>query len=195
LRAICDETNTVLVLDEIYTGFGRTGTLFACEREGVVPDILCVGKAIAGGVPFSAAIGRPAVVDAWPPSTGEALHTSTYLGNPLGCAAALAVIEELERRPILAEIRAAEPELRARLERFTALPDVSAVRGLGMLWAIEFHDAARANRVVRRGLQRGLILLQSGTEGTSITLAPPLVITTEQLAHALEVLSTVIEEG
>ena len=67
LRAICDETETVLVLDEIYTGFGRTGTLFACEREGVVPDILCIGKAIAGGVPFSAAIGRPAVIDAWPP--------------------------------------------------------------------------------------------------------------------------------
>jgi len=195
LRAICDETNTVLVLDEIYTGFGRTGTLFACEREGIVPDILCVGKAIAGGVPFSAAIGRPAVVAAWPASTGEALHTSTYLGNPLGCAAALAVIEELERRPILAEIRAAEPALRARLERFTALPGVSAVRGLGMLWAIEFRDAARANRVVHRGLQRGLILLQSGTEGTSITLAPPLVITDEQLAHALDVLTTVVEEA
>ncbi len=195
LRAICDETATVLVLDEIYTGFGRTGTLFACEREDVVPDILCVGKAIAGGVPFSAAIGRPAVVDAWPPSSGEALHTSTYLGNPLGCAAALAVLEELERRPLLAEIRTKEPALRARLERFRALPGVRDVRGLGMLWALEFDGADRANRIVRRGLGRGLILLQSGTDGTSITLAPPLVITDEQLARALDILTHVIEEG
>ena len=78
-------------------GFGRTGTMFACEREGVVPDILCLGKAIAGGVPFSAAIGRPAVVDAWPAATGEALHTATFLGNPLACAAALAVLDEFER--------------------------------------------------------------------------------------------------
>jgi 4-aminobutyrate aminotransferase-like enzyme len=194
LRALCDETATVLVIDEIYTGFGRTGTLFACEREAVVPDILCVGKAIAGGVPFSAAIGRPAIVDAWPESSGEALHTSTYLGNPLGCAAALAVLTEFERRPILAGVRAAEPMLRARLAQMRTSPGVRAVRGLGMLWAIEFADAATANGVVRRGLQRGLILLQSGTEGTSITLAPPLVITSEQLAHALDVLGTVINE-
>jgi 4-aminobutyrate aminotransferase-like enzyme len=195
LRALCDETATVLVLDEIYTGFGRTGTLFACEREAVVPDIMCIGKAIAGGVPFSAAIGRPAVIDAWPASAGEALHTSTYLGNPLGCAAALAVLEEFERRPILAEVRVREPALRARLQRFERHAAVREVRGRGMLWAIEFDRAATANRVVRSGLQRGLILLQSGSEGTSITLAPPLVITGEQLARALDLLDTVIEEG
>lgn len=194
LRALCDETATVLVLDEIYTGFGRTGTLFACEREEVVPDILCIGKAIAGGVPFSAAIGRPAIVDAWPESTGEALHTSTYLGNPLGCAAALAVLDEFERRPILAGVRAAETLLRARLASYRAFPAVRDVRGLGMLWAIEFADAATANRIVRRGLQRGLILLQSGTEGTSITLAPPLTITSDQLARALDILAAVILE-
>jgi acetylornithine/succinyldiaminopimelate/putrescine aminotransferase len=194
LRALCDASGTVLVLDEIYTGFGRTGTMFACEREAVVPDILCLGKAIAGGVPFSAAIGRPAIVDAWPPSAGEALHTSTYLGNPLGCAAALAVLDAFERRPILAGVRAAEPGLRARLSAFAAIPAVREIRGLGMLWAIEFRDAATANTVVRAGLQRGLILLQSGTEGTSITLAPPLVIAGDQLTRALDLLERVITE-
>jgi len=81
LRALCDERALVLILDEIYTGFGRTGTMFACERAGIVPDLLCVGKALAGGVPLAATIGTPRVMDAWPVSAGEALHTSTFLGN------------------------------------------------------------------------------------------------------------------
>jgi 4-aminobutyrate aminotransferase-like enzyme len=194
MRALCDAFGAVLILDEIYTGFGRTGPMFACEREGVVPDVLCLGKAIAGGVPFSAAIGRPAVVDAWPPSTGEALHTSTYLGNPLACAAALAVLDEIEGRGLLARARTLEPVMRERLDRLRAAPAVTDVRGIGMLWAVEFDSATTANRVVRAGLQRGLILLQSGADGTSITLAPPLVIGDEQLAHALDLLHAVVGE-
>jgi 4-aminobutyrate aminotransferase-like enzyme len=194
LRALCDATGTLLVLDEIYTGFGRTGTMFACEREHVVPDIMCVGKAIAGGVPFSAAIGRPAALAAWPPSTGEALHTSTYLGNPLACAAALTVLDEFERRGLVAATRAREPALRARLDRLRAHAAVTAVRGRGMLWAIVFRNGAQANRVVRTGLARGLILLQSGIDGSSITLAPPLVIEDAQLARALDLLDAVIGE-
>ena len=194
VRALCDAHSAVMVLDEIYTGFGRTGTLFACEREGVVPDILCVGKALGGGVPFSAAIGRPAIVDAWPPSDGEALHTATFLGNPLACAAALAVLDELERTDAVAGVRRREPWLREALERLRVLPAVTDVRGIGLLWAIEFRDAALANAVVRAGLQRGLILLQSGTAGTSITLAPPFVIEDDQLARAIELLAVVVEE-
>ncbi|HEY6236919.1 MAG TPA: aspartate aminotransferase family protein, partial [Candidatus Elarobacter sp.] len=94
LRALCDERGLLLILDEIYTGFGRTGAMFACEHEAVVPDLLCVGKALGGGVPLSATIGTPRAMDAWPVSAGEALHTSTFLGNPLACAAALANLDE-----------------------------------------------------------------------------------------------------
>jgi 4-aminobutyrate aminotransferase-like enzyme len=194
VRAVCNATGAVLILDEIYTGFGRTGTMFACDREGVVPDILCVGKALAGGVPFSAAIGRPAIVDAWPESTGEALHTSTFLGNPLACASALAVLDVFERDAIVASVAAREPRLRAQLEEFRSLPGVSDVRGRGMLWALEFRDGTLANEVVRGALQRGVIALQSGTEGTSITLAPPLLISERQLDRALELLSQTIKE-
>lgn len=194
VRALCDEFSAVMVLDEIYTGYGRTGTMFACEREAVVPDILCIGKAIAGGVPFSAAIGRPAIVDAWPASEGEALHTSTFLGNPLACAAALAVLDEFERLPVLATVRRREPWLRERLGALLRLPAVTEVRGLGMLWALEFTDAGTANRVVRAGLGRGLILLQSGVDGTSITLSPPLTIEDDQLERAIELLAMSIEE-
>ncbi len=194
VRALCDRFGAVLILDEIYTGFGRTGPMFACEREGVVPDILCIGKALAGGVPLSAAIGRPAIVDAWPMSEGEALHTSTFLGNPLACAAALAVLDEFAHTPLLASVAQRESWMRDALDALRAHPIVAGVRGIGMLWAIEFTDAAIANRVVRKGLQAGLILLQSGVDGTSITLAPPLVIEDDQLARAIALLDTSIGE-
>jgi 4-aminobutyrate aminotransferase-like enzyme len=195
VRALCDAFGCVLILDEIYTGYGRTGTMFACEREGVVPDILCIGKAIAGGVPFSAAIGRPAVMDAWPRSTGEALHTATFLGNPLACAAALAVLDEFARLGLVAVAARREPWLRERLAPLARHATVTDVRGIGMLWAIGFADAGGANRVVRAGLQRGLILLQSGADGSSITLAPPLTIDDDQLERAIALLDRTIEES
>ncbi len=195
VRELCDRFAAVMILDEIYTGFGRTGPMFACEREAVVPDILCIGKALAGGVPLSAAIGRPAVMDAWPASAGEALHTSTFLGNPLACAAALAVLEEFEQRPLLASVVAREPWMQVALDGLRRHAIVTGVRGLGMLWAIEFPDAAIANRVVRAGLQYGVILLQSGVDGTSITLAPPLVIEDDQLARAIALLDASIKEN
>ena len=100
LREVCDELGILLIVDEIFTGFGRTGSWFAIDREGVVPDLLCIGKAMGSGVPISAVAGRAVVMDAWPLSTGEALHTSTYLGNPLACAAAIATIDELHARDL-----------------------------------------------------------------------------------------------
>ncbi|GAC1423704.1 MAG: 4-aminobutyrate--2-oxoglutarate transaminase [Candidatus Velthaea sp.] len=194
LRALCDERSVLLILDEIYTGFGRTGRMFACEHEGVVPDLMCIGKAIAGGVPLSATIGRPHVMDAWPKSAGEALHTSTYLGNPLACAAALANIAELERLDVLGRVTARERALDERLTRLLAHDSIADVRGLGFMWALEFSSAAHANRVVVDALRRGVILLQSGPTGTSITIAPPLVIEDDQLARALDLVEASIYE-
>ena len=194
LRALCDEHGALLVLDEIYTGFGRTGTMFACEREGVAPDLMCLGKALAGGVPLSATVGTARAMDAWPRSTGEALHTSTFLGNPLACAAALANLDELARLDVVGRVRAREKLLGERLGRLRAVPAVRDVRGLGFLWAVEFSGAELANRVVVRALARGLILLQSGTSGTSITIAPPLVVADDQLARALDVFERTVHE-
>jgi 4-aminobutyrate aminotransferase-like enzyme len=194
LRAFCDEHALVLILDEIYTGFGRTGTMFACEREGIVPDLLCVGKALAGGVPLAATIGTPRVMDAWPVSTGEALHTSTFLGNPLACAAALANLDELAALNVVAQVRTREGRLAERLNALARSPSVRAVRGIGFLWAVEFERAEFANRVVVRGLASGVILLQSGPDGTSITIAPPLTIEDVQLDRALELFVRTIRE-
>lgn len=196
LRTLCDAGGVVLIVDEIYTGFARTGTLFACEREAVVPDLLCVGKALGGGVPIGATIGRSAVVDAWPKSDGEALHTATFLGNPLAAAAALATLDEIERLDLVARVRAGAPHFRRLLEeRFAHRGAVAAIRGTGYLWALEFHSAAVANRVVVEALARGVIVLQSGPTGTSITLAPPLVIDDDVLARGLDLLAASVPGG
>ncbi len=101
LRALCDQHGALLILDEIYTGFGRTGHWFACEQSGAMPDLICLGKALTGGFPLSACVGRADLMDAaWPPSTGEAIHTSTFQGNPVGCAMALAQIAEIRSRKL-----------------------------------------------------------------------------------------------
>jgi 4-aminobutyrate aminotransferase-like enzyme len=194
LRAVCDERQIVMIVDEIYTGFGRTGTWFAVEREGVVPDILCIGKAMGSGFPISAAAGTSQVMDAWPISGGEALHTSTYLGHPLGCAAAVATIDEIERLQLAQRARRLGDELGDRLSALRSLEGVVEVRGRGLLWGVAFRDAAFASEVVKRALRAGAIFLQSGIAGDVVAISPPLVIGEEQLARALEILKVAIEE-
>jgi 4-aminobutyrate aminotransferase-like enzyme len=195
LRALCTSRDTLLILDEIYTGFGRTGTLFACQRERVEPDILCVGKALGGGFPISAAILSGEIANAWKPSEGEALHTSTYLGNPMGCAAALANLREIERLDIPRVAREREAVIGARLHALQHVnPQVVDVRGRGMLWALEFKSPSFANACVLRGLAHGLLLLQSGVRGESITIAPPPVISDAQLERAFELLAGAVRE-
>ena len=188
LRRFCDERGILMIVDEIYTGFGRTGYWFACEAEGIVPDVICIGKAMGGGFPISAAVAHPAVMNVWPRSTGEALHTSTYLGNPMGCAAALATIEELERGHLPQRARELGELLGSRLERLLADDTVVAVRGRGMMWGIQLRSAADADRVVKRALSRGVILLQAGPAGDVLSITPPLVIDEPVLIRALDII-------
>lgn len=195
LRRVCHERNVLLIVDEIYTGFGRTGTWFAIDRENVVPDVICIGKGMGSGFPISAAIGRRDVMDAWPPSTGEALHTSTYLGNPMGCAAALATIDEMERLQLPARAERLGEALGSWLAPLRERSAVVDVRGRGLCWAVQLRDAARANAVVRGALERGFIFLQTGVAGDAIAIAPPLVIGENDLQHAATVLRDLIAEG
>ena len=124
LRKICDEHGALLILDEIFTGFGRTGKWFACEHTGVVPDLICLGKALTGGFPLSACVGRADLMDAaWPASRGEAIHTSTFLGHPVGCAMALAQIKEIERL----ELPQRSAELGAHLLKLLSNPPSSII--------------------------------------------------------------------
>jgi 4-aminobutyrate aminotransferase-like enzyme len=182
LRTICDKNNLVFILDEIFTGFGRTGDWFAHEFEGVTPDILCIGKAMGGGFPISACVGKSEVMAAWAESQGEALHTSTFLGSPLGCAAALAAIAELEEKDLPARTKAIGEYFYERLLSLQREnPDtIQAVRGRGLMLGIEMTSVTFAQQVVLGLLQRGVIVLPAGN-GEVIEFTPPLIVTKEQI--------------
>lgn len=171
----------VVIFDEIYTGFGRTGRWFAFqhpELAGRRPDLLCVGKGMAGGYPISACVGTAAVMDAWGASRGEAIHTQTFLGNPVGCAMALAAIDEVER--MLPDIGPRGVWLRAQLEARGLV-----VRGRGMLLGIELPDSLAVSRAL---LQQGYIALPAGEQAEVLALTPPLSITEAQLTGFLDAL-------
>lgn len=192
LRALCDELGIVMIADEIFTGFGRTGTWFAIEHDRIVPDIMCIGKGLANGFPIGAAAGRTSIMDAWPLSSGEALHTSTYLGNPMGCAAALATIIEHQRLGLAARARQIGLSLGSRLDGLRSMRNVVDVRGRGLLWGIELRDSGIADSTVKRGLRSGVILLQSGPTGSTISLSPPLTIGDRQLRRGIDLLEAAI---
>jgi 4-aminobutyrate aminotransferase-like enzyme len=190
LREVCDREGWLLIADEIYTGFGRTGRTWACDHEAVVPDLLCVGKGLASGMPLSACMGRRTLMDdAWPKSLGEALHTQTFLGHPLGCAAALASIAVLEDEKLADRAAAtgavALEQLGAGLSGAKAVADV---RGRGLMLGVELASGAQTAGVVRRCLEHGVILLPSGGDGRVVSITPPLVIEPDLLLHALDVL-------
>jgi 4-aminobutyrate aminotransferase-like enzyme len=187
LRRISQAHGVLLILDEIYTGFGRTGKWFACEHSGVVPDLVCLGKALTGGFPLSACVGRSDLMDAaWPDATGEAIHTSTYLGHPVGCAMALAQIGEIRRLKLV--------ERSSRLGRFL-LEELrgprgaslqARVRGCGLMVGLEVsaNDApapALAVELMKSLLRRGFIVLPEGEHSNVIALTPPLTVTQAEL--------------
>jgi 4-aminobutyrate aminotransferase/(S)-3-amino-2-methylpropionate transaminase len=187
LRRLCDAEGWLLVADEIFTGCGRTGRFFACEREDVVPDLLCVGKGLASGMPISACVGRAEVMDAWPESRGEALHTQTFLGHPPSCAAALASLAVIDEERLVQRAEACgAAALELLVRRAASLPGVKEVRGLGFMLGVECDGPERAARTVARALRRGLVLLPSGEDGRVLSITPPLVIEREALIAALE---------
>lgn len=201
LRDLADRHGILLVVDEIQTGIGRTGKMFAIEHFGVEPDLMTVAKSIAVGLPISAVVGARDYLDALP----EGALGGTYVGNPVACAAALAVFAVMKEERLLD--RAATLGARM-LERFRKLqersPLVGHVRGLGAMVAIELvrdratkEPAAReAAEIIRRAMHRGVILLRAGTYNNVIRILTPLVITDEQLDEALTVLEeSVIEVG
>ena len=201
LRRLCDEHCALLILDEIYTGFGRTGKWFACEHSAAVPDIICLGKALTGGFPLSACVGRAELMDAaWPPSSGEAIHTSTFLGHPVGCAMGLAQIREIEARKLVQRSAELGTRLLASLATLAAQSPTldMAPRGLGLLAGLEVRqaDGAPATGIVLKAmktlLQRGFIFLPEGEHANVIGFTPPLTITASQLEAAVDAVGAIL---
>jgi 4-aminobutyrate aminotransferase / (S)-3-amino-2-methylpropionate transaminase / 5-aminovalerate transaminase len=201
LRRICDERGLLLIADEVYTGFGRTGRWFACEHEGVVPDLLVAGKGLTGGLPFAACIGTDAVMEHWPRSRGEAIHTSTFLGNPVCCAAALASIAVLRDEGLVARSAELGARLLDRLRDAAAgNPHVGEVRGIGMMIGIELvrDRESRApapelcGRVVVEALRRGVLVLGGGIHSNVLSLSPPFVLTDAQADAAFGALEEIL---
>jgi 4-aminobutyrate aminotransferase-like enzyme len=199
LRRLCNEHGALLILDEIYTGFGRTVKWFACEHSRVVPDLICLGKALTGGFPLSACVGRARVMDAaWPPSSGEAIHTSTFLGHPVGCAMALAQIAEIRRlRLCERSARLGDELLRLLNFQLSTFNFQLRARGVGLMAGLEIRRpngapaTAEALRIIKAMLHRGFILLPEGEHGNVISFTPPLTITEAQLAKTVKTLKEI----
>ncbi|MEW6636610.1 MAG: 4-aminobutyrate--2-oxoglutarate transaminase [Actinomycetota bacterium] len=187
LREWCDERGIVLIIDEVQSGFGRTGTMFAIEHSGVEPDIVTTAKSMGGGMPIAGVTGRAEIMD----SVHAGGLGTTYGGNPLSCAAALAVIEAFEKDDLLGRAQAlGEKVMSAMREIQSSHPDfVGDVRGLGAMAAMELvrdpesktPDKERTGRVVEAALQEGLLLLTAGQFGNVIRTLMPLNITDEEL--------------
>ncbi len=198
LREFCTDNGVVLIADEVQSGFGRTGCLFASETLGVVPDLLTLAKGLGGGLPIGAVVGRADMMDA----PGDGGIGGTFGGNPLACAAAQGVFEVFRDGSLLKDVQRKGALIEARLEgwksRFSKVGDV---RGLGMMRGVELvkdrdartPDKDSVSEWVRFAYENGVILLSAGTFGNVVRLLPPLVITDSQLHEALDVMEKGLE--
>lgn len=212
VRAICDKYGILLILDEVMCGMGRCGTLFTCEQEGVVPDLICIGKSLGAGYqPIGALLASAKIYDAVLAGSGFFQHGHTYTGHATACAGALAVQRAVKQRGLLARVRESGAGLEARLrERFGQHPHVGDIRGRGLFWALElvedragkrpFDPKRKINaRLKLRALENGLMCYPmggtlDGVAGDHVMLAPPYIITGAQLNEAVEKLARSIDE-
>jgi 4-aminobutyrate aminotransferase/(S)-3-amino-2-methylpropionate transaminase len=192
VRRLCDEHGIVMVVDEVQTGFGRSGRMFAIEHYGIEPDLMTVAKSIAGGLPLSGVIGKAEIMDAPPDSA----IGGTYVGNPVAQAAALAVLDVFEEENLVERAQQIGERIRERMVSWQErIEQIGDVRGLGAMLAIEFvrdRDSKEPNpelatAVVEAAAERGLLLLKSGIYSNCIRVLCPLVLTDAELDEALEV--------
>jgi 4-aminobutyrate aminotransferase/(S)-3-amino-2-methylpropionate transaminase len=199
LRQLCDDHGIVLIVDEIQTGFARTGRMFAIEHAGVEPDLMTVAKSVAGGIPISAVIGKAPIMDS-PPVGGLG---GTFAGSPLGCAAGLAVLDTLREENLCERARVLGETMVARLKQMQArLPCIGEVRGLGAMVAMELvrhrdanaPDAELTKALTQAAGKKGLILLSCGIRGNVIRFLAPLTISDALLAEGLGIVESCLQE-
>ncbi len=213
VRAVCDKYGMLLILDEVMCGMGRCGTRYACEQEGVVPDIICIGKGLGAGYqPIGAMLASAKIYDAVLSGSGFFQHGHSYTGHATACAGALAVQRAIKNRGLLAQVRERGAGLEARLHaHFGAHPHVGEIRGRGLFWALELVEDRASKRPFdpKRGisarlklgaLENGLMCYPvtgalDGVSGDHVMLAPPYIISEAQLDEAVEKLARSIDEA
>jgi 4-aminobutyrate aminotransferase len=192
LRDLCDEHGILLIVDEVQTGIGRTGRMWAFEHAGIVPDVVCVAKAIANGLPLSAVVSSRDLQERW----GRSAHGSTYGGNPVACAAGLAVLETIREERLIENAAARGRELVAGLGRIAAEDDrIGDIRGPGLMVGVEFvrdrasgaPDGDLADRLMAASADAGLLVLLCGREHQVVRWIPPLNVSAGEIAEAVEI--------
>ena len=189
VRTRCNETGTLLILDEIQTCYGRLGTLFGFEKYNVIPDILCIAKGMGGGMPIGAFISSWEMMNllTFEPKLG---HITTFGGHPINCAASLATLEHLLAADIMQEVDKKEQLFRLHLKH----PKIKEIRGEGLMLAIEFDNEELAKKVVGKSLENGLILFYFLFTKTAIRITPPLTISDKEIIEGCNVIKEILDE-
>ncbi len=199
LRAICDEHGILLIADEVQSGFGRTGEMWAFEHAGIVPDVACVAKAIANGLPLSAIVTSRELQERW----GRGAHGTTYGGNPVACAAGVAVLETIRDEDLVANARLRGAELAGGLRELMAEhPGIGDVRGPGLMIGVEFvtdratgePDGATSEAVAARCAEAGLLILNCGAQHQVVRWIPPLDVTVPEVEEALRIFEGALKD-
>jgi 4-aminobutyrate aminotransferase len=192
LRALCDEHGILLIADEVQSGYGRTGRMWAFEHAGIVPDVVCVAKAIANGLPLSAIVSSAALQERW----GRSAHGSTFGGNPVACAAGLAVLETIRDEDLLANATTRGAELVTGLGKVAAEDDrIGDIRGLGLMIGVAFTrdretgepDGTLPDQLIAACADAGLLVLTCGNQHEVMRWIPPLDVTAAEIAEAVEI--------
>jgi 4-aminobutyrate aminotransferase len=200
LRALCDRHAILLIADEVQTGYGRTGRMWGFEHAGIVPDVVCVAKGIANGLPLGAMVARRELHERW----GRGAHGSTFGGNPVACAAALAVLDTIESEGLVANAAARGDELRAGLEALAARdPRIGDVRGRGLMLGVELvrdratraPDGELGDAVIARCADAGLLLLTCGAAHNIVRWLAPLDVTAAEIDEGLAIFERVLAAG
>ncbi|HLX37180.1 MAG TPA: aminotransferase class III-fold pyridoxal phosphate-dependent enzyme, partial [Candidatus Binataceae bacterium] len=191
LRERCDRVGTLLIFDEVLTGFGRTGKLFAAEHFDMTPDLIVLAKALGGGLPLGALCGPDELVGEFShdPPLG---HITTFGGHPLSCAAGLACLDAMVNEKLPAHAAQLGEEIVARLKALRA-PQIADIRGIGLLIGIEFYDAQVAHRFVAQCIANGVVINWTLNAEKVVRLAPPLNITGDEVDFALEAIRRAVE--